>query len=606
MKCVLAVHGMLCSRNPLEAYNMKIKVAAIVVLALLTSPAHLARASASTSAGGNGKLSSDEQKQVKALIGEFRAATDEAGRKAAFDKLIAMGKQVVTLVNTIIDNELKQQEKQYTQVLGPKIRAAYIKKLESITDDQLAHILRTRNLWKPYILNGGSHPKFREVYLAPIWKMKEILLLKISKIEDMQVVESRKKLVEFAGYQTQCHKILKINPDPTVGKMSPTNIEYAHLDQPPTFMDKLHHFERTLILIHTVASPGAAEVLLMTDQAAREIDVQEAEYVMAANEVRMLAGSIAWRADPLGCAVTRDHSTDRKEGRAKGHMSDVPGKRGFTDRNKRMGAVYYGSEGAGGGRNGPAYLNGLSYSGEGHGGPLYRLARNRVGVGRRGGVYTSQYGTDKQYIHPCPATEDEMWMPPGITGKDLRSSSVARVYRAIKSQAYGSALKAIEKVKSPTGVDAIAVRFFRVAIDVNIEQSVKEILATEQSGDVFYAKVLLNQAMAQCKGITSFEEKVAEVAERLTGEELRSEMRVGKSFYRLYFAVKDLPRDKFDANRRELIQRLNRIARSYKDSIYGKAAEDVARRLADPKSSADAFMAYFKERRESADTVAVD
>ena len=545
------------------------------------------------------KLSVPKTRQVKTLFGEFEAATDEGGRKAAFDKMLALGEPVFELVRPMIDDALGAEGRKYIKILEPKIRGAYIKKLESLSDEQISHILRTRYLWEPYILNGGSDPKFRQVYLAPIWKMKEFLLLKIADIEDTEVVTLRKKLVEFAGYQRQCHEALKISPDPTVGKLSPTGIEYAHLDRPPTFIDKLHHYERTLILINTVASKGAREVLLMTDQAAREIDVQEAEYVMAANEVRMLAGSIAWRADPLGCAVERDHSTDRKEGRAKGHMSSVPGKHGFGDRNRRMGAGHYGSEGAGGGRNGPAYLNGLSYSGDGHGGPLYRLARNRVGVGRRGGVYTSQYATDKKYIHPCPATKHEMWMPPGITASDLRTSAIKQAYLAMKAKSCGSALGSLDRAKSPTGADAIALRFFRTAIDVEVQQAIKDILATEGSGDVFFARFLLRRDLARLKGIEAFEKAVADSSQRLNARDLRPEMTAGEAYYRLYYAVKDAPKAKLNANRSALIQRLGGITSKYKDSIYAKAAEDAAGRLANPESDAGALMAFFKERRKA-------
>jgi len=543
------------------------------------------------------KLGVRETRQVKTLFGEFEAATDQAGRKAAFDKMLALGEKSITLVGSMIDDALSAEGRKYVKSLEPKIRGAYIKKLESLTDEQVSHILRTRYLWEPYILHGGSDPKFREVYLAPIWRMKEFLLLKISDIEDAELATLRKKLIEYAGYQSQCHEVLKIDPDPTVGKLSPTGIEYAHLDQPPSFLDKLHHYERTLILINTVASKGAREVLLMTDQAAREIDVEEAEYVMAANEVRMLAGSIAWRADPLGCAVERDHSTDRKEGRAKGHMSSVPGKRGFGDRNRRMGAGHYGSEGAGGGRNGPAYLRGLSYSGDGHGGPLYRLARNRVGVGRRGGVYTSQYATDKKYIHPCPATKGEMWMPPGITATDLRLSGIRQAYLAMKTKSYGSALGSLDRAKEPTGADAISMRFFRAAIDMEVRRAIKDILASEKSGDVFFARFLLRRDQARFKGIEAFEKAVADSSQRLNARELRPEMAAGEAYYRLYYAVKDVPRDKFNANRRALIGRLGGITSKYKDSIYAKAAEDAAGRLANPESGSDALMAFFMERK---------
>lgn len=543
----------------------------------------------------------EKSKQAGGLLDEFKAAPDEAGRQAAFDKILAHGGPAVEAVSAEIEHELNAAGRKYVKVIEPKIRDVYLQKLQSLSDEHVVHVLRTRFLWEPYILKGGSHPNFREVYLAPIWKMKEFLLPAITDIEDPEIVAMRKKLVEYAGYQTRCQEVLQVDIDPTVGKMSPTNIEFAHLDQPPTFMDKLRHYERTLILTHSVASEGARNILLMTDRAAWELDVQEAEFVLAANEVRMLAGSIAWRADPLGCAVARDHSNDRKEGRAKGHMSDVPGKRGFTHRNKRMGAAHYGSEGVGGGRDGRDYLKSLSYSGDGHGGPLYRLARNRVGVGRRGGAFTSQYGTDKQYIHPCPATQGEMWMPPGITARDLRHPAIKQAYRLMKNESYGPAWSMLDRVESPMGIDGVAQRFFLAAIDLKVEQTLEDILAAEKSGDVFFAKAQLREGRIRFKGFAAFQKGAEEVAQRLDASELQKEMLVGAIYYRLYNKVKDLPQDRFDASRRELIQQLQGIARTHSDSIYGKAAEHAAQRLADPEAKADALLAYLRERRNASE-----
>jgi hypothetical protein len=540
------------------------------------------------------KATAEQIKQTKALWSAFTAATDESGRTTAIDQIIALGSEAVALISPILAAQVDNEFSRHAQVIEPVIRSAYLTKLAAITDEQMEHILRTRFQWQPYIINGGHDPKFRDVFLGPIWKMKEMLLLKPTELDDQQVIASRKNLTEFAGYQERLNKTLGKSPDPTVGKLSPTNIEYAHLDQPPTFADTLNHFERTLILINSVASPGAREVLLMNDLAAREIDVQEAEYVMAANEVRMLSGSIAWRVDPLGCAVERDHSTDRKEGRASGHMSDVPGKHGFTDRNNRMGAMFFASEGAGGGNNGPNYLIGLSYSGDGHGGPLYGMKRNVVGVGRRGGVYTSQYATDDKIIHPCPATDDEMWMPPGITAKDLRDPAAQLAYKAMKAGAYGNASSALEKSKATTGADAIAKRFFARSINVQSALAVAEFKAIEDSGDVYFAQVTLAKNLARFKGVPTFEQGIQGAIERLGAKELRPEMVAGQAYYRMYDMVKDLPKEKFDASRRELIQTLTAFTRKYKDSVYSKAAADAATRLAAPDADAAVLLTVFR------------
>ena len=80
-------------------------------------------------------------------------------------------------------------------------------------------------------------------------------------------------------------------------------------------------------------------------------------------------------------------------------MSTIPGKEGFTMRANRMGTRAR-SEGAGGGKHGRGYLEALSHEGAGHTGPLYGMGRNIIGVGRREGCYTSNYRTDREWIHP--------------------------------------------------------------------------------------------------------------------------------------------------------------------------------------------------------------
>jgi hypothetical protein len=543
------------------------------------------------------KIQAEQAKQARAAMAEFTAAVDAAGREAAIAKIIGSGATTAAIISSVLDNQVAIEEGKYTKLIEPAIRSAYLKKLAALSDADLNHVIRTKNLWKPYIQHGGEDPKFPEVYLKPILKMKDILLPKLSDLDDPAVVAARARLLEFADYQTRVRNILGINPDPTVGKLSPTNIEYAHLDKPHAFADRLHHFERTLILINTVASPGAREVLLLNDQSAREIDVEEAEFVMASNEVRMLAGSIAWRADPLGCAVERDHSTDRKEGRAEAHTSTVPGKHAFTDRNKRMGAIWYGSEGAGGGNHGPEFLFSMSYSGSGHGGPLYSLGCNVVGVGRRGDVYTSQYAMDTKLSHPCPVTDQEVWMPPGISARDLREAAVQEAFTAMKTESYAQTNKMLGLAKAPTTADAIAVRFFNEEIAVRSRQAVARIQAIDSTGDHFSTKVALNECLAKFKGIPIFDDGVAELTERLGSKELRQEILTGEAYYRFYYMAKDLPKEKFESSRRDLVKNLDAFARKHKDSTYGKAAADAVIRLAAPESDAGALLAFFTDRK---------
>jgi hypothetical protein len=521
--------------------------------------------------------------QDKPSISDFTRAADPAGRRAAFDKLIAMGPDMARSLNAIIDAKLGEFEKRTSALLAPKVRAAYLKRLAELTDEQIQLVVKTRRFWKDYLLHGGGRERFREIYLRPVREIAEFLLLKTDEIQDEELQAQRTLLEEYNSYRTACHQVLKINPDPTVRKKSPTGIAYAPLDQPPTFLDTMSHLERTLILCHSVAPEGARRVLMMNDAAAREIDVQEAEFALFCNEVRMLVGTVAWRVEPLGCAVTRDHSNDRTQGKASGHMSSVPGKRGFGDRNQRMGAPSYESEGAGGGGSGRGYANGLSL-GDGHTGPLYSLKRNCVGVGRRGGTYTSQYRSDTSLLHPCAVKQDELWMPPGVEARHLRNAALVQIYRALKAKAYGAAQRLIEAAKPKTDLDRALVKFFRAAVDIEAGWFASSVLEIEKTGDVFMTKARLVEGSQRFKGIDSFEEQVAEVSERLKGEEQKREIKIGQAFYQIVMSKYKEP---------QLHSMMAKFCNTYKKSVYTRALKRV---LEEKKNWSD----YFTEQNPEA------
>ncbi len=510
------------------------------------------------------KLDRNQLKQLKVLLGKFKTAADAPARKAAFEKTIGMGPRAAAMLKPIVDAKLQSEEKRYIQTLEPKIRAAYLKRLGDLNDAQILQAQKTRRMWKPYVLHGGGRDNFQKTFLKPVWDMAACLLLKPQDILDSQLETHRNLLREWAAYQSDVHRILKIDPDPTQSKRSPTNIKYAPLDQPPTFMDKLNHLERTLILANTLAPPGARKGLMMNDQAAREIDVQEAEYVMFGNEVRLLTGTIVWRADPLGCAVTRDHSNDRKDGKASGHMSSIPEKRGFPDRNRRMGSPFFNSEGAGGGRNGRGYINGLSYSGAGHGGPLYSLKRNCVGVGRRGGVYTSQYRFDKSIVHPAQATDHELFMPPGIERKEIRNGTLRLVFKALQAEAFGAAHRMLTKAEPAHTIDKTLMRFFAAAIQAEVDWFFESAAAIEKTSDVYALKNLLTLGSKKFKGIPAFEEKIAEWSKKLTGEEVDKQVRAGAVYHKIVQGNYDKPK---------LTQYMARFLKKYEGTIYAEAVK---------------------------------
>ena len=507
---------------------------------------------------GEAELTAQQREELGKLIDQFREAGRASKRRIVIRKIGRLGAPAIRQVMPIVEEQLKAQEKQYAELLSAALPDAYLKHLARLSDRQIYHTQKVRRVWKPYILKTSGRHAFQNDYLTPCMKAKDILLLDVKRVANRELAAQRGIMQEYASYVGACRKALGLGSDPTEGRKAPTGIDIPHLDQPPTFADNLAYLDRSMVLAHTVAPEGARAVLLANAQRARQIDVQEAEFVLFANEVRMLVGSIAWEVDPLACAATRDHSTDRKEGRASGHSSTVPGKEGFTARMRRFGSSAR-SEGAGGGKSGRGYIWGLSYGG-GHTGPLYGLVRNVTGCGRRGGVYTSVYRTNKAIRHPCAATEGELFLPPGFTGKRVRSEALKAIYGALKAGKFGKAhaLMAAAREREPDQV--VIQRFFAAAIKMEGDWLIECVNAIANAGDVCAAKDRLAKDRPAFDGNVALERKLDRMALKFQTGRMAKEVTACEAYHKLAAG---------EPTREQLIE----FAKQYRGTVAAKAAQ---------------------------------
>jgi len=526
------------------------------------------------------KLSAAERRAVSERLRAFQDADAPAARREQLEAILAHGGDAPQAALALVDRRLAEQERKYVGLLDRHLRSAYLERLAALTDEQIAQVQKTRRLWKHYLHTHDAQRDFQKEFLGPAEAVGEILLIDPASLDDAALAEQRRALMEFAEYQRRCHEALGVSIDPTVGKVSPTGIAFPPLDQPPTFADRLSHLERTLVLANTVASPGARRVLMLADEAARQIDVQEAAFVMYGNRIRMLMGTIAWTADPIICACARDHSTDRKDGKASGHSSTIPGKEGFGDRLRRFGARG-GSEGAGGGRDGVGYLKGLSYGG-GHTGPLYSLKRNVVGVGRRGGVYTSIYASDDALRHPCPVTDNELFMPPGVTRAELRQRALHAIYVLLQREQFGRVHELAESARLTSDFDRMVLRFFKAAVDAERDWALQEIAALQDVGDLFRAKARLEEAKRQFQGDAAFAERSAELEQRLSADDAKEAIRAGELYYKIARTALT------ESNLKQLIAR-------YGDTEYARAAQTLIDKRTGDSPDANPLIYFFEK-----------
>jgi hypothetical protein len=508
----------------------------------------------------------DNKAQIADDLDAFRKSTQPAERGRRFERILTAGETAAEPALRFIDGKLAAVFADYTPALQQWLKGAYPAHLITLDYEQIATVQRARRLWQSYVLHGGHRTSFQDEFLAPMQAAAEVLLLQAEHTTDPALKQQRSELVEFAGYREKARKVLGIDPDPTANKRSPTNIPYPRLDQPPTFLDNLHHTERTLVLACTVAPIGARQVLLFNDAAAHEIDVQEAEYVLFGNEMRLLAGTIAWQVDPLGNAVARDHSEDRTKGLATGHMSSIPEKRGFTYRSRRMGARRFGSEGVGGGSNGRGYIRGLSYGG-GHTGPLYSLKRNVVGVGRRGSAYTSIYATDRTLIHACQAVDNELALPPGWDKTKLRGTA-RKAFARIQAGKLSSAYKVIGDARPTNEESAMLLRFLKAAIEAEVDWALDSTAAIEAAGDLYEAQRRLLDAKKRMRGIVRFDAFAEAPLAKLASDSLKAELRAGEIFQTVVFG---------DLSEEERQRAAGRFAKRHRDTVYAKAIEGLGK-----------------------------
>jgi len=505
------------------------------------------------------ELTESQQKALKPLLEEFDRATRAQSRVHLLARMIAVSPDTAGALLAMIDEQLRADRQTYVELLAPRIAAAYAKRLGRLTDREIYQALMTRRLWQQYVVATSSQTEFRTVYLKPCEVMAGTILPKLTSIRDRRLAALRRRLLEFGAYQAKCRSLLGVDADPTKTKVSPTGIPYPPLDTPPTFENSLDYLERTLVLAHSVAPPGARKVLMMDAEAAGEIDVQEAEFVMYANTVRMLVGSVVWRVDPLMCACARDHSNDRKEGRASGHSSTVPGKEGFVKRLKRFGS-WGRSEGAGGGKSGVAYIRGLSYGG-GHTGPLYATRRNVVGVGGRRGAFTSIYRTEKNLLHPCPAVDDEIFMPPGVQREELTSRTLRSIYQALHDERFEAAGALIAEAEVDNERERMILRFFSISIQVELDWCFEGITHIAKAGDVQEVRRRLTDAAAAFGQLPAFRKRADRLEMRMGKEDLTREIANGERLRKLL---------KASCNAASLTQFIADVGEA---SVYAKAAQ---------------------------------
>lgn len=496
----------------------------------------------------------DVQAALSSLSNPQTRDDDAAARRKLF-RVVLDAPAAWLELEQALDHKLAALERKYAEILDESIRTAYRQRLRSLSDADLREVARVRRVWRNYILRPSTQLHFQQHFLTPATKVAELLLPDVAALQTKASNEQMRRMLEFNGYRNEVREALELGNDPTTGKQAPTGIPMPPLSQARSYQEHLDHLHRTMSVASSVAPREARTILLVNADRARFIDYEEAEFVLYANEIRALMGVICWSTDVLACAATRDHSKDRVDGKAKGHWSSLPGKKGFTDRLRRFGTSGT-SEGAGGGASGRRYLHGLSYGG-GHTGPLYSMKRNKVGVGRYGNCYTSTYGRNAKTIHPCHASTGELFMPPGLGLSDIEDPSLQDVYHALLFENYVGAQELVRTATAKSKMDKFIRDYFAIAIEVEADWQLECISRVAAVGDFHSVHLLIEKARAQFGG---------SLDKRLRGYEKRLTTRAGTKLLAAGRAYAEACANKGHAG-------IEAVIRDHAGTVYASAAQ---------------------------------
>ena len=490
---------------------------------------------------------------LTALTSADSDLVDAASRRKWF-RIVLAEPATWSKLEQAIDDKLDVLERGYAELLGESIRTAYHKRLRNLTDEELREVAKVRRVWSNYILRPATQLHFQQHFLMPATKVGKLLLPDVVEIQTKASDKHLRRMNEFNGYRNEVREALGLGTDPTTGKKAPTGIPMPPLSKVRSYEEHLDHLHRTMSVASSVAPREANGILLRNALKARKIDLEEAEFVLYANEIRCLMGVICWETDVLACAATRDHSKDRVDGNASGHWNDLPGKKGFTHRLRRFGTNGT-SEGAGGGSNGRNYLHGLSYGG-GHTGPLYSMKRNKVGCGRFGNCYTSTYGRNKSIIHPCPASTGELFMPPGIGLGDISDPSLQDVYHALAFDNYVGAKQLLGASKTKTKMDKFVRDYLAIAVEVEADWQLECIAHVAATGDLYTVSLMIGQTRG--KFGNSLDKRLRHYEKRLATRSGTQLFEVGRAYVAACEA-KDQPA-------------IAAIVKNHGDTVYARAA----------------------------------
>ena len=174
----------------------------------------------------------------------------------------------------------------------------------------------------------------------------------------------------------------------------------------------------------------------------------------------------------------------------------------------------------------------------------------------RATAFTTTYGRNKGIMHPCPASEGELFMPPGIGLGDITAPGLKDVYHALAFDNYSGAARLVREVKATTKMDKFIRDYLTIAIEVEADWQLECIEHVAAVGDLYTVSLLIDRTRG--KFGDSLNKRLRPYEKRLTTISGAEIVAIGKA-YLAACAAKDLAA-------------VAAICTNHGDTVYAQAA----------------------------------
>jgi len=309
---------------------------------------------------------------VRQLLRSFAASDDTVERVAVAEKLLAHGEAAADRFRQMLTTEIRRSRRAYERRFADAAAEQLAAQRDGLTRHDM--LRQRRGVFAVLRKDPLTRLAIAEQIEPVVAQLSRRLLVdpQLVSRRDHELATMQRQLRQLGLWRDRCNQLL-------------------HRDDAVPFARELTALQSRLALETLELSEADRRALRANEATAMKLDAREADAVLQLNRLRAVLGRRLLTIDPQLCAAARQHSDDMHEHRFVSHESIDAGKRWPWDRARNHGTSAVSENIASGVRSGAQVTRAWMLSPQ-HVGNLLRNDVNRVGVGRRGVIWTQMFG----------------------------------------------------------------------------------------------------------------------------------------------------------------------------------------------------------------------